>query len=225
MCGRITLVNLTWPELMDWLTLSTVPDEPIPSSLNRPPTTTIPIVRQGASGAEGAMARWGLVPEWFKGSLREWRASTINARVEEVARKPSFRDAYRHKRCVVLADGYFEWAVRDDGKHPHYIHPAGNAPALLMAGLWSDVHLPDYVGLTATVLTEPVRSPLKAVHDRMPLMLEPAAMAAWLEGCPVEELPWLPMDGLAWHEVSRAVSSVRNDRPELIEPVAPLDPG
>ena len=87
------------------------------------------------------------------------------------------------------------------------------------------MQLPDYAGLTAAVLTEPVRSPLDAVHDRMPLMLEPAAMAAWLGGCPVEELPRLPVDGLGWHEVSRAVSSVRNRGPELIEPVAPLDPG
>lgn len=118
MCGRITLVNLTWPELMDWLTLSAIPDEPVPESFNRPPTTTIPIIRQGASGAEGAMARWGVVPEWFKGSLREWRASTINARVEEVARKPSFRDAYRRAgpekldkglRCVPPSIGGTEY--------------------------------------------------------------------------------------------------------------------
>ena len=109
--------------------------------------------------------------------------------------------------------------MRDGRKRPHYIHPAGNAPALILAGLWSEVRLPDFAGLTCAVLTEAVRPPLDAVHDRMPVAMPVEAIDAWLSGAPVEDVPRLPMDGLAWHEVGPAVSAVRNDGPELIRPV------
>jgi putative SOS response-associated peptidase YedK len=220
MCGRITLIDLSWREFRDWLNLAATPETPIASRFNLAPTESVPIVRAGPKGPEGAIARWWFVPEWFRGEVRGWKAATLNARCEEVATKPAFRDSFRRKRCVVLASGYYEWQVRPDGKHPHYIHPAGNAPALIMAGIWSEVHLPDFSGLTCAVLTEAVRPPLDAVHDRMPLLLEPGAVAAWLGGCALADLPRLPVAALGWHEVGRAVSFVRNEGPTLIDPVS-----
>lgn len=85
----------------------------------------------------------------------------------------SYRDTYQRARCVVPASGYFEWQTTDGSKQPYYIHPAGNAPALLFAGLWSSVTLPDYEGLTCTVLTESARTALDAIHDRMPVIVDP----------------------------------------------------
>lgn len=176
MCGRITMVELSWPEFRDWLSLAAFPDTPIPTRFNMPPTSSVPIVRQGRNGLEGAMARWGLIPGWHTGPIRDWKANTINARAEEAATKPTFRHAWRKGRCAVLASGYFEWQQRDDGKHPHYIHGAHNAPALLMAGLWTEVALPDFSGLTCAILTEPVRGDLAQVHDRMPVLMPPEGM-------------------------------------------------
>ena len=219
MCGRITLEELTWREFREWLSLVSWPEAEIATSYNVPPTAMLPIVRRTREGLAGAFARWGLVPPWHKGTLREWRAHTINARAEEVANKPAYRDAYRRQRCLVLVSGYYEWQVREGRKHPHYIHPSGNAPALIMAGLWTEVRLPDHAGLTCTVLTEAVRQPLDVVHDRMPVMMPVEAIDVWLDGQPVDQLPRLPMEALAWHEVGTAVSAVRNDGPDLIRQV------
>jgi len=216
MCGRITLEELSWREFREWLSLVTCPMAEIATSHNVPPTAMLPIVRRTPEGLAGTFARWGLIPSWHKGPLREWRAHTINARAEEVANKPTYRDAYRRQRCLVLVSGYYEWQVRDGRKHPHYIHAFGNTPALIMAGLWTEVRLPDLAGLTCTVLTEAVRPPLDVVHDRMPVMMPVDAIDVWLDGGSVDQLPRLPMEGVAWHEVGTAVSSIRNDGPELI---------
>jgi len=219
MCGRITLAGLSWPELHDWLNLRAEPERPIAARFNVPPTAEVPLVRSGPEGPVGDFARWGLVPAWHRGTLAEWRASTINARVEEVADKPSFRAALRGGRCVVLARGYFEWQVRADGKHPHFISPATNAPALLMAGLMTRVALPDFAGATCAILTEAVRAPLDQVHDRMPVLLTPEGMAAWLAGAAADAVGRLPMAGITWHEVAPAVGSVRNEGAHLIAPL------
>ena len=219
MCGRVTLEHLTWAQVYDWMNL--IPGTPvsaIPQGYNIPPTAALPILRRVQGTIRPDLARWGLVPGWHRGALRDWKATTINARAEEVTQKPSFRDAFARGRCVVLVSGYYEWQVSTGVKRPFYIHPAGNAPALAMAGLVSDVELSDFVGLTCAVMTEAVRTPLDSVHDRMPVLLEPETLSDWLDGCALADLPRLPMSGLAWHPVGRAVNSVRNDGPDLIDP-------
>ena len=120
---------------------------------------------------------------------------------------------------MVPASGYFEWQTTDGSKQPYYIHPAGNAPALLFAGLWSSVTLPDYEGLTCNVLTEPARAGLEAIHDRVPVIVDPDGAQTWLDGCYIDEVPRLPLASLTWNAVPRAVGSVCNEEPELIEPV------
>lgn len=219
MCGRVTLEHLTWAQVYDWLNL--IPGRPveaIPTGYNLPPTARLPILRRIDGALSPGLARWGLVPGWHRGSLRDWKATTINARAEDVHDRPSFRESYRHGRCVVLASGYYEWQVVSGVKQPFYIHPSGNAPALLIAGLVSDVALPDFAGPTCAVMTEAVRAPLDAVHDRIPVLLTPESLPDWLEGKGLDAIARLPMSGLAWHRVSRAVNSVRHDGPDLIEP-------
>jgi putative SOS response-associated peptidase YedK len=220
MCGRITLEHLSWAQVYDWLNL--IPGRPvgdIPTGYNLAPTSAVPILRRVDAAVVPGLARWGLVPGWHRGSLRDWKASTINARSENVQDRPSFRDAYRHGRCVVLASGYYEWQVVSGVKRPYYIHPAGNAPALIMAGLISDITLPDFTGATCAVMTEPVRAPLDAVHDRMPVLVLPEGIEQWLGGADTSDVARLPMGALAWHRVGREVNSVRHDGPELLKPV------
>lgn len=179
----------------------------------------VPIIRQIDGDLHGDMARWGLIPHFHRGGIRDWKANTINARIETVTSAPSFRGPYRTGRCILPVSGYYEWATADGSKRPHYIHPAGNAPALIFAGLWSSVRLPDYEGLTCTIITEPARPALATIHDRQPVMIEPDTIARWLGGGDIADVPRLPTDGLAWHAVGKAVGSVRNEGPELIEAV------
>lgn len=218
MCGRMAHKGLSWAQLADWMLGIAPPETEIATHYNVPPTAMIPILR-GGDKLRGDFARWGLIPPFHKGTTKEWKATTINARVESVATAPTFRTAYRGARCLVLASGYYEWQVKAGRKHPHYIQPSGNAPALVMAGLWSEVRLPDYQGLTCAVLTEPARPALDAIHDRMPVILGQDGIADWLGGAPVEAVPRLPVEALRWHEVGAAVGSVRNNSADLIDAV------
>ena len=218
MCGRMTHAGLTWAELVGWMRGIRPASMEITTRYNVPPTAMLPILRREGDDLVGAFARWGLIPHWFHKPLKEWKANTINARAETVARAPNFRDAYRRARCVVPASGYFEWQTTDGSKRPHYIHPAGNAPALLFVGLWSSVALPDYEGLTCAILTEPARPGLDAIHDRMPVIVDTDGAEDWLAESAIDTLPRLPTTSLAWHPVTREVGAVRNERPDLIEP-------
>lgn len=146
MCGRYNLGELTWAELRG-LMVGIRPEswaaeeerEPIPDRYNVPPTTQVPVIRILKPSDDGAleprMARWGLIPVWHKKPLKEWKAATINARVETVDTAPAFRDSYRSRRCLVPMAGYYEWRTIGGAKVPYYISPSGNEPAFLCAGL------------------------------------------------------------------------------------------
>lgn len=218
MCGRMNHGNLTWDQLMEWLVFGIRPDAAaIPRRFNVAPTMMVPIAWRREGALAGGLARWGLIPGWYRDPAKSWRAATFNARAEEVATKPAFRSAYARGRCLVMAEGYYEWQAGSDGKQPWYVHAAGNAPALIFAGLMSSVRLPDYEGPTCTVLTEAARAELGLLHDRAPVMLDLGGASAWLDGAGIEETARLATTGLAWHRVGRAVGSVRNEGPELIE--------
>src|SRR4051794_20289202 len=180
------------------------------------------------------IARWGLVPSWAKDASIGSRM--INARIETVQEKPAFRRAFSVRRCLIPADGYYEWwaATGPDGKpvkQPFFIRPRDGS-LLAMAGLyefWRDPKAePDDEGawvFSVTVLTTSAEDALGHVHDRMPLMVDPVAWAAWLD--PKQEEPSAVRDLLVPAQpglleafpVSRAVNDVRNDGAHLIEPI------
>jgi putative SOS response-associated peptidase YedK len=220
MCGRFALGRLTWDEIEDWTGIGPAPEVgPVPTSFNIKPTNRVPVLcRRPDTGARaGVLARWGLVPHWHKGSTREFRASTFNARDDRL--ETGMWRAVLKNRCIIPAAGYFEWKTDGKVKRPHYIHPAGNAPGLLFAGLWSRVALDDYEGLTCTIITEDSAGDMVALHDRMPVMVPAEAVGDWLEGCGTGDLPRLALDALRWHEVGRAVGQRDAEGPELIEPL------
>jgi putative SOS response-associated peptidase YedK len=152
-----------------------------------------------------------------KKTLKEWKANTINARIEGVAEAPSYRDAYRNGRCIVPMAGYYEWgSLTGDPKQPFYIQPKGNTPALLVCGLWSEATLPDFTGLTCAILTEPSRDDLARIHDRQPAIVDAEGARAWLEGATIEDVPRMPNDKLVLHKVSKRVNNWRAEDEGLI---------
>jgi putative SOS response-associated peptidase YedK len=173
---------------------------------NIAPASQVLVVRQdGAS-----MVRWGLVPRWAKDA--SIGAKMNNARAETVAQKPSFREAYRKRRCLIPANGFYEWKLEHGLKQPYYIHPAG-ADLFAFAGLWEqwkDLQ-------TCAVITAAANEKMAAVHDRMPVILERKDYPRWLAG---EEglLQPCPSNVIDIRRVSRAVNNARNDVPGLIEP-------
>ncbi len=187
---------------------------PYPSA-ETPPTGALP-------PRELALARWGLVPFWAKDLAIGNRM--INARGETVAGKPAFRAAFRKRRCLVPADGFFEWQKTADGKQPWYIRDAGGEP-MALAGLWELWDPPDGGEPLAscTIITTGANEFMRPLHDRMPVILDAPAREAWLapDATPEQLEPLLvpAPDGIleAW-PVSRRVNSPFNEDSSLVEP-------
>jgi putative SOS response-associated peptidase YedK len=197
----------------------------------------------GGVARELRVVRWGLVPSWAKDISIGSRL--INARAETVAEKPSFRRAFAKRRCLLPADGYYEWQVLEDAgprggkrKQPYFIHRADGGP-LAFAGLyelWRDKSAPDGHPeawlWTATIITTTAADEIGQIHDRMPMVIAPESWADWLDPANSEAaglqalLAPAAAGGLTSYPVSTDVNSVRNNGPELVTPVpAPLEPG
>ncbi|NYF55059.1 SOS response-associated peptidase [Micromonospora purpureochromogenes] len=186
---------------------------------NVAPTDPVPVVRMdGEAGRVLSAGRWGLVPHWSRSAAGA--ARMINARVETVATSRAYADPFARRRCLVPADGWYEWVRRPaGGKQPYYMTPRDGS-VLAFAGIWSRWESL----LTFSVLTTAAVGELAEVHDRMPLLLPADRWAAWLGPAddPATLLAPPPVDwlgGLEIRPVGPAVGDVRNDGPELIERV------
>ena len=189
---------------------------------NVAPTQAVPIIRRNDGGRELVMARWGLVPFWAK-DLKIGN-KLINARAETVAEKPAFRDAFRRRRCLVIADGFYEWRKVDGGKQPYLIRVAGGAP-FAFAGLWerwTDKATGERIE-SCTIIVREANALIAPIHDRMPVILPPEHYESWLDpsaGDGARLLTAYPAEAMEAFPVSARVGNVRNDDPALIEPVA-----
>lgn len=168
---------------------------------------------------------WGLIPSWAKDP--SIGARLINARAETLAEKPSFRGCFKYKRCLILADGFYEWKTIPGSKTkiPHYIFLKSRAP-FAFAGLWDEWHSPDGGFLrSAAIITTAPNELMAPIHNRMPVILRPADYAQWLDAsprAPADLLPLLqpfPADEMSAYPVSTLVNSPSNDRAELVVPV------
>ena len=223
MCGRFCYFSPA-EAVVRLFGVAGVEDQPL--RYNIAPTQSAPVVR-AADGArrEWAALRWGLVPFWAKDPGIGNRM--INARGETVASKPAFRAAFRRRRCLVLADGFYEWQKVPGGKQPWLIAQASGEP-FAMAGLWES-----WSGdgreeplETCTIITTAGNAMMRELHDRMPVILDAAGIDEWLDPAakPERLTPLLapaPDGVLEARAVSRRVNSPANDGPELILPVSP----
>jgi len=202
-----------------------------PPSWNVAPTQAITLVREELAPTQpvrlAQVARWGLVPSWAKDT--KGAARLINARSETVTEKPSFRVAARRRRALVPASGYFEWQGAADGsKTPYYLHPEPDGQVLALAALyewWDKANSPAEPLLSATIITRTATDQLGHIHDRMPLVVPANMWAEWLDPEPGSAsqvqsmIAAMPAPQLTPRQVSRAVGSVKNNHPGLLEPV------
>jgi putative SOS response-associated peptidase YedK len=184
---------------------------------NIAPTQQVPIVRLGDSSKSKLItARWGLIPSWAKDA--KIGNKLINARGETVAEKPSFRSAFRKRRCLVPADGFYEWKKLDGGKQPHFIHLRDEEP-FAFAGLWEHWTNPNdgEVIESCTIVTTEANSLMRTLHDRMPVILPAQDYERWLDPATqdVEALKALlrpyPSEDMTAYPVSTYVNNPRHE--------------
>jgi putative SOS response-associated peptidase YedK len=191
---------------------------------NAAPMQWLPVIRQRSNGERVIhLLRWGLVPSWAKDEAAAIRL--INARGESVSEKPSFRAAFRRRRCIVPANGFYEWQQVAGGRQPFFIHPV-DGEFFALAGLWERWTRPaDGEEIdTFTIVTTEANAAMRPLHDRMPVILAPGDHFAWLNGAtPAERLQGLvhpcPEAALALYPVGKAVGNVRNEGAGLIVPI------
>lgn len=229
MCGRFTSTTSS-ADLAAWFDVATVAADDLPVDHNVTPTRTIYIVRQETDERLLDAARWGLVPSWAEDP--GIGARLINARSETAAQKPSFRAAFRRRRCLIPVDGFYEWSMVPGRrrKQPWYFSARVHGP-LALAGLWESwrsPNTPDGPPLqTCTILTSAPNSIVAPIHDRMPVILERSAWEEWLDPTyeDVDALTGMlgpaPDDLLTVWPVSVAVNDVHRHDDELVAPVDP----
>ncbi len=220
MCGRYTLTNPDPKRLR----LRFGIDEPFEFDerprFNIAPTDSVLAVRNRAAGRELGRLRWGLMPgRWAEKGGRP----LINARAETVATQPAYRESFVKRRCLVCADGFYEWKKTPTGKQPIWI-ARPDRDLFAFAGIWAQLERSEgEVVHSCSIITCEPNAMMREIHDRMPVILDPADEASWIdpEGDPDELLELLrpaAEDALEPHEVGDGVNDVRRDGPELLEP-------
>jgi putative SOS response-associated peptidase YedK len=188
-----------------------------PRRFNVQPTTDVPLLLLDAAELALVAARWGLIPHWWKQDKPP--TFTINARLEEAAGKPMWRDAMRRSRCLLPAEGWYEWQELAGGKQPHYIRRT-DGKLFCFAGLmstWKD-------RLSCAILTTVAQGPVAEVGERMPVVLPAEAHAGWLDPKLADATDYARAHALSreftHYAVSKRVNNARNEGPDLIEPAS-----
>lgn len=223
MCGRFTL-NQTAATLAQAFELEAVPD--LTAQYNVAPTQMVATVVQKSESdkRQFQQLRWGLIPSWAKDP--GIGAKLINARAETVAEKPSFRSAFKHRRCLVLADGFYEWHQKQGKKQPFYFRLQNGQP-FAFAGLWEKWQSPEGEEINScTILTTAANEVLQQIHDRMPVILAQEDYNLWLD--PQQQKPEVlqpllrpyPAAAMSSYPVSTLVNKPQHNTPECILPIS-----
>ncbi|HEV8292009.1 MAG TPA: SOS response-associated peptidase [Tepidisphaeraceae bacterium] len=217
MCGRYTIIDLSrFTDLFPWIRQ---PETTALPRYNVCPSQEIPIV---ANTPEPRIdfAQWGLVPSWGPAGVRP----LINARAETLATKRTFKDAFRKRRCLIPADGFYEWKTSKFGERcPIYYRLKSHKP-FAFAGFWEPTRVGGDLSKTATIITTNSNSLIEPIHDRMPVILMEEDYQCWLDATEREPddllsmLKPFPAEEMEALEVSKLVNSPKNEGPECIEP-------
>lgn len=220
MCGRFTF-DISPEQLTEIFGVSILRD--FPQRYNIAPTQQVLSIRRMEAGNCASFIRWGLIPSWAKDPSIGSRM--INARCESIHEKPAFRTAIRYRRCIIPANGFFEWKEEGGKKQPLYVRMMDGA-IMGFAGIWDHWKNPEGETLeTCSILTTASNRLIQPLHERMPVILHPAEYDLWLERevTDPERLKPLyqpyPADLMEMFPVSTLVNNPRNDSPECIEPL------
>jgi putative SOS response-associated peptidase YedK len=216
-CARYTLFT-PGHEIAELFDLVGVPD--LKPRYNVAPSQLVAVIgsKAGGGGRGLAMFRWGFVPHWANDPKGP---RPVNAKAETVADVPSFRDAFRQRRCLVPADGFYEWRDTPDGKKPLFYRLKGGK-VMALAGIWDCCPGPTEKLFTCAIVTTAANPLVEAVHDRMPAILAPEDWSRWLDPAETEPAKLLPLlkpypgDAMEFVQVNPAVNNSRYDAPDCL---------
>ncbi len=223
MCGRFSITG-DLDFYAEYFGAAEVSEDRLEPSWNVAPTDPVYVVSERDGHRRIGTMKWGLVPHWAPHT----KTIHINARSETIATTPAFRDSFARRRCLIPADGFYEWEAPENGRTPHWVYRADGHP-MAFAGVWSSRNDPEsgeWVS-TCSIVTTDSQGVISSIHDRMPIALVPGVWDPWLDRDmtdPQEALSLLqPIDPaeVMEHVVSRSVNSVRNNDPSLREPSEP----
>ncbi len=217
MCGRFARIN-TAKEIKEIFNLDQIEIELEPSN-NIAPTQDVAVILDENGGSKLTAMRWGLIPFWAKDIAIG--SKLINARSETIDEKPSFKHSFQKRRCLIVANGFYEWQKRGTQKFPYFIHLKDNKP-FCFAGIYDNWKSP--VGekvISCSIITTDASQVIKSIHPRMPVILSESDFSMWFNNRNVKELKQLLVpyshSDLDFYEVSQEVNSPANNYPELIE--------
>lgn len=217
MCGRFSITG-DLDFYVEYFGVDEVLTDPLEKSWNVAPTDPIYVIVEREGNRQLGSMQWGLVPHWAK----DTKSIHINARSETVATTAAFRDSFARKRCLIPADGFYEWEPPEEGRTPHRVYRADGHP-MVFAGIWAsrlDPESGDWQR-TCSIITKQAEGVVSSIHDRMPVSLIPDVWDAWLDrGLRDPEaaaalLQPIDPDSIMEHVVSRRVNSVKNNTPDL----------
>ena len=223
MCGRFTL-HTPEPQIRKIFNLEQTTSLGLKPRYNIAPSQQVPIIRDTDSGREMVMAKWGLIPHWSKEAKTKY--STINARIETVAEKTTYRASFKHRRCLIPADGFYEWKVVDGRKVPHHIRMHDGGPFAL-AGLWDRWEGGGERLESCSIVVMPTNDVMKSLHERMPAIIAPAHYDLWMDSRisdKAETMTYLNSElssQLVTYPISPWVNSPRHDDERCLEPAGP----
>lgn len=223
MCGRFSITG-DLDFYAEYFGVDEVVTGTLSKSWNVAPTDPVYVVSEGEGHRRLRSMKWGLVPHWAE----DHRTIHINARVETVATTPAFRDSFARKRCLIPADGFYEWESPEQGRTPHWVYRADGFP-MVFAGIWASRqdHDTGEWRRTCSIITMQAGGVIADIHDRMPVILSPEVWGRWLDRDLTdaeEALSLVRMTDPAEimdHVVSREVNRVANNRPDLQDRTAP----
>lgn len=223
MCGRFSITG-DLDFYAEYFGVDDVLAERLEKSWNVAPTDHVYVIAERDGQRQLGSMKWGLIPHWAK----DTRSIHINARSETIATTPAFRDSFARKRCLIPADGFYEWEPAEKGRTPHWVYRADGYP-MVFAGIWASRKDPETGEWqrTCAIITKEAEGVISSIHDRMPVSLVPEVWDSWLDRDLEDSEAALSLvqpiepDSIMEHIVSSKVNSVKNNAPDLHDQIEP----